>query len=58
MGSNRKAERVKVNLPMNQVIRITVDVDKLVNGIASEIKKELIRLNSRHKPNQLHVKAI
>jgi len=35
---------------MRQVITITVDTNKLIEGIIAEIKKELIRLKSR-KPN-------
>ena len=36
---------------MRQVITITVDTNKLIEGIIAEIKKELIRLKSRRKPN-------
>ena len=44
---------------MKQVnITIAVDIDKLVKGVASEIRKELIRLNSHRKPNQPHAEAI
>ena len=41
-----------------ETIIITLDAEKLAKGIVSDIKKRVKSIESHHKLNQSHVKAI